>query len=52
MSWTTEESGFDFRQGKKFFFSSQCPQTGCGAHPASCPIGIGASFFWEKAVEA
>jgi hypothetical protein len=26
------------------FFSSPCVQTGSGAHPASCPIGIGGPF--------
>jgi hypothetical protein len=30
-----------FPAGAKDFSSSLCVQTGSGAHPASCPMGIG-----------
>jgi hypothetical protein len=35
--------------GAKDFSSSLCVQTGSGAHPASCTMGIGGSFPGGKA---
>jgi hypothetical protein len=32
---------FDPRQRQEDFSSNLCVQTGYGAHPASCPVGIG-----------
>jgi hypothetical protein len=34
--------------GAKDFSSSLCVQTGCGAHPASCPMGTGVPFLGGK----
>jgi hypothetical protein len=42
--WTTGRSRFDPRQGRKDFSSNLCVQTGSGAHPASCTMGIGGPF--------
>jgi hypothetical protein len=39
----------DPRQKAKYFSSSLCVQTGCGAHPASCPMGAGGPFAADKA---
>jgi hypothetical protein len=33
--------GVRSRAGARDFSSSLCVQTGCGAHPASCPVGRG-----------
>jgi hypothetical protein len=41
--------GFRFPAGAKNFSSILCVQTGCGSHPASCPIGTGGSFPGGKA---
>jgi hypothetical protein len=35
--------------GAEDFSSSPCVQTGCGAHPASYPMGTGGSFPGVKA---
>jgi hypothetical protein len=35
--------------GEEDFSSSPCVQTGCGAHPASYPMGTGGSFPGGKA---
>jgi hypothetical protein len=35
--------------GAKDFSSILCVQTGSGAHPASCPMGIGGPFPRHKA---
>jgi hypothetical protein len=41
-------SGFDPRRAEEFY-SSLCVQTGCGAHPASYPVGTGSPFLGGKA---
>jgi hypothetical protein len=38
---------FDSRQGKDFSFLHSI-HTGCGAHPASCPVGTRCSFLGIK----
>jgi hypothetical protein len=40
---------FDPRQRQKDFSSNLCVQTGSGAHPASCTMGIGVLFPRGKA---
>jgi hypothetical protein len=34
--------------GAKDFSSNLCVQTGSGAHPASCTMGIGGPFLGDK----
>jgi hypothetical protein len=36
--------GVRFPAGAKDFSCSVCVQTGCGSHPASCPVGTGGPF--------
>jgi hypothetical protein len=47
--WTAGLSRFDSRQRRKDFSSSLCVQTGSGAHPASCTMGIGGPIPGAKA---
>jgi hypothetical protein len=42
-------SRFDPSQRRKDFSCSLCVQTGSGAHPASCTMGIGGPFAGAKA---
>jgi hypothetical protein len=35
--------------GAKDFSFILCVQTGSGAHPASCPVGVGGPFRGDKA---
>jgi len=45
--WTTEESGFGYRQAKRFSVF-QSVKTGCGAHPPSHQMDTGVSCTREK----
>jgi hypothetical protein len=40
----TGELGFDSLEGQEIFLSSTVVPIGCGAHPATYPVGIGALF--------
>lgn len=42
VSWTTVISMLDYRRGQECVIS---PQTGCGAHPATYPMGAGRYFL-------
>jgi hypothetical protein len=44
MGWMTGRSRFDPRQRRKEYCTSLCVQIGCGAHPASCPVGTVSPF--------
>jgi hypothetical protein len=41
--------GVRYPTGVEDFSSSLCVQTGCEAHPASCPMGTGGPFSGDKA---
>jgi hypothetical protein len=46
--WTDGRSRLDPRLKQDDFSSNLCAQTGCGAHPASCPMGTGSPFPGRK----
>jgi hypothetical protein len=48
-NWTTGRSRFDARQRQEDYSCNLCVQTGCGAHPASCPMGTVVPFPGGKA---